>query len=74
MIYGDYFLREFGFPLTTPRIKMFPPHMLGRPQEKKRELIPEHFKMPLRVAGFIISIVAIITLGEQLEMPEAPRV
>ena len=47
--------------------------MMGR-QEKKKELIPEHMKLPLRVAGFIIAVVAIIQFGDQLEMPEAPRV
>jgi hypothetical protein len=52
---------------------MFPPHLLGRKPEPK-SLIPEHLKMPLRVAAFFASVVAIITLGEQLEMPEAPRV
>ena len=52
---------------------MFPGHMMGRP-EKKQELIPEHLKMPLRVIGFVAAVVAIIKLGDQLEMPEAPRV
>ena len=52
---------------------MFPPHMMGR-QEKKKELIPEHMKLPLRVAGFLVAIVAIIKYGSELDMPEAPRV
>ena len=52
---------------------MFPGHMMGR-QEKKKELIPEHLKMPLRVVAFVAAVVAIIKLGDQLEMPEAPRV
>jgi hypothetical protein len=52
---------------------MFPPHLMGRRQEKK-ELIPEHLKMPLRVVGFLLSVIAIVKLGEQLDMPEAPRV
>jgi len=51
---------------------MFPPHLMGR-QEKKKELIPEHLKMPLRIAGFIVAVVAIIKLGEQLDMPEPTR-
>jgi len=45
---------------------------MGRSQ-KKKELIPEHLKMPLRVAGFVIAVVAIIKFGEQLDMPEPTR-
>jgi hypothetical protein len=52
---------------------MFPPHLMGRKPEPK-SLIPEHLKMPLRVAGFVAAVVAIVTIGDQLEMPEAPRV
>jgi len=46
---------------------------MGRKQAPK-SLIPEHMKMQLRVVGFIAAVVAIIQLGDQLEMPEAPRV
>ena len=46
---------------------------MGR-QEKKKELIPEQFKLPLRVIGFVVAVATIIALGDQLEMPEAPRV
>lgn len=53
---------------------MFPPHMMGRQEQKKKELIPEHLKLPLRVAGFIVAVASIIAFGDQLEMPEAPRI
>ncbi len=53
-------------------ITMFPPHLMGRPQ-KKKELIPEHLKMPLRVAGFVVAVIAMIKFGEQLDMPEPTR-
>ena len=52
---------------------MFPPHLMGRPQ-KKADLIPEHWKLPLRVVGFAVAVFAIVNWGDQLEMPEAPRV
>jgi hypothetical protein len=51
---------------------MFPQHLMGRPQ-KNKEIIPDHLKMPLRVAGFIVAVIAIIKLGEQLDMPEPTR-
>lgn len=53
---------------------MFPPHMMGRRQMEPKSLVPEHLKMPLRVAGFVIAVVAIVMFGDQLDMPEAPRV
>ena len=47
---------------------------MGRQPEKKKELIPERLKMPLRVIGFVVAVGAIIGFGDQLEMPEAaPR-
>lgn len=53
---------------------MFPPHLMGgRPAEKK-EYVPEHLKMPLRVAAFALAVVAIIKYGDQLEMPEPARI
>ena len=65
--------RKTLIPNPSRSTMMFPGHMMGR-QEKKKELIPEHLKMPLRVVAFVAAVVAIIKLGEQLEMPEAPRV
>jgi hypothetical protein len=53
-------------------VNMFPPHLMGR-QEKKKELIPEHLKMPLRIVGFALTVFAIIKFGEQLDMPEPTR-
>ncbi len=53
---------------------MFPSHMMGRRQPEPKPLVPEHLKMPLRVAGFVIAVVAIVMYGDQLDMPEAPRV
>ena len=47
---------------------------MGRPQEKKKELVPEHLKLPLRVAAFAVAVYAIVKYGDLLEMPEAPRV
>lgn len=54
--------------------EMFPPHMMGRRQPEPKPLVPEHLHMPLRVAGFVLAVVAIVMYGDQLDMPEAPRV
>jgi hypothetical protein len=64
-------MRLFFLPLFL--VIMFPPHLMGR-QEKKKEIIPEQLKMPLRVAGFFLAVVTIIKYGAELDMPEAPRV
>jgi hypothetical protein len=50
------------------------PGMMSKQQEKPKQLIPESWKLPLRVAGFAAAVFAIIKYGDQMEMPEAPRV
>jgi hypothetical protein len=52
---------------------MFPPHLMNR-QEKKKEYIPEHMKLPLRVAAFALAVIAIVKFGDQMEMPEPARI
>ncbi len=45
--------------------------MMMKPPQK--EYIPHEYKLPLRLAGFVLSVALIWNFGDRLEMPENPK-